>query len=67
MVVVWYLEMFRKLERSRSENGYIPLSEILICSNNYELIGTKEEFVNIMLELDGTYVRHYDSRHKKDG
>lgn len=57
-ITVWYLDVFNKLERSRGHNDYIPLSEILICANNMDLIGTKNEFINVINAMDEIYVKH---------
>lgn len=61
---MWYLEMYRLLERSRGPSNYIPLSEILACANNFDLIGTKQEFISIMHALDDVYVKHFEKAHK---
>lgn len=57
--VEWYLSMFRMLEASRNQNGYINIESILAVANNFELIGTKREFVSIIQALDDVYVEHH--------
>ena len=53
------------LERSRNSTGFIPLSEILICANNLDLIGTKVEFINVINALDVDYVEHMNRKNKR--
>lgn len=66
--VEWYLSMYRLLESSRNQNGYIAVESILAVANNFDLIGTKKEFVAIIQALDDVYVTHHrneDERRSK--
>ena len=66
--VSWYLDMFSMLETSRGANNYISLSCILDLANNFELLGSKQQFVSIIQALDDVYVefnRKQDERRNK--
>lgn len=66
--VEWYHSMYRMLEASRNQNGYITIESILAVANNFDLIGTKQQFVSIIQALDDVYVEHHrkeDERRSK--
>lgn len=48
----WYRRAYSILRYSKNENGFIPLSEILSYAKAFDLIGTREEFVSVIRELD---------------
>ena len=60
----WYLKIYSILRLSKSENGYIPLSEILVYTDHFEIIGSKEEFVQVIRGLDITEQEYFKG--KKD-
>jgi len=57
--------MFSILQTSRSQNGFIPLSEIMNVANYFTLIGTLEEFVNIIQALDLAENRYAEKKSSK--
>lgn len=61
---IWYLNMFRFLERSRGPNEYIPLSEIVSCFGHFDLIGTKQEFITVISALDEAYIAYFKRKSK---
>jgi len=64
----WYMKAYHILRFSRRESGYIPLSEILLYTSHFELIGAKHEFITIIQGLDFSEREFFDKRDnsKKD-
>jgi hypothetical protein len=60
-VTVWYNEVFRILARSRNTGGFIPLSEILAFAREFDIIGSKMEFVDIITQMD-SYFTEYQAK-----
>lgn len=58
------------LRSSANQNGIIPLSEILAYTEHFLIIGTKEEFVDIIRNLESeesTYHKNKDGKKDDDG
>ena len=57
------------LRSSANQNGVIPLSEILAYTEHFLIIGTKEEFVDIIRNLESeesTYHKNKDGKKDDD-
>jgi len=62
----WYVNAYSIIRYSKNESGHIPLSEILAYANNFDLIGTKEEFVRVIRSLDITENKHFSEKEEKE-
>ena len=64
----WYLDVFRIFNSGRQELNPIPLREIFSYIEHFDIIGSKEEFVEIIQALDTTFIDHYNKvREQKHG
>ena len=61
----WYQQAYSLLRYSKTDNGYIPLSEILAYSEHFELIGSKIEFLKVIRGLDIIENKFYESEELK--
>ena len=61
----WYARAYSILRYSKNENGYIPLSEILVYAEHFELIGTKEEFIHVIRSLDAAENKFFKAKEEK--
>lgn len=48
----WYYKAYSTLRYSKGDNGFIPLSEILSYTDHFKLIGSKDEFLDVIRGLD---------------
>lgn len=63
----WFVNAYNTLSMSKIENC-IPLSELKVYSDCFGLIGTFEEFVNIIYAINETHNRHISNeRERKHG
>lgn len=62
----WYINAYKTLRFSKNENNVIPLSEILAYANNFDLIGTKDEFVKVVRSLDVAENNYFANKDKKE-
>lgn len=56
------MDAYAFLIPSAGMNGVIPISEILAYATNFDLIGSKREFVKVIQAIDGF---NYDQSKKK--
>lgn len=57
------------LRSSANQNGIIPLSEILAYTNHFMIIGSKEEFVDVIRNLESeesAYHKNKDGKKDED-
>ena len=66
-LVVWFLDTFRLLEHSRQPEGLIPLSEVLIFSDYFDLMCPLDQFVRTVVKMDETVLQHRAEQRKKHG
>lgn len=59
-----YSRAYSMLRSSANQNGVIPLSEILAYTDHFGIIGTKEEFVDIIRSLE---LEEFDYHKLKNG
>ena len=64
----WYLDVFRILHSGRQELNPIPFQDIISYFEHFDIIGSKEEFVEIIQSLDSTFLDHHNKvREQKHG
>lgn len=62
----WFLGAYNILTNSRTESGMIPLSELKVYSDNFGLIGSFSEFVDIIYSMNNINNEHIvKERNKK--
>lgn len=59
-----YSKAYSMLRSSANQNGVIPLSEILTYADHFGILGSKEEFVDIIRTLE---LEEYNYHKEKDG
>jgi hypothetical protein len=63
-----YWEAFTRLSRRRVDNGGIPHTEMVswMNENNYDTDNEREDFLNVLDELDGMLIQHYHDKAAKE-
>ena len=62
----WYLDVFRIFNSARQELNQIPLQDIFSYIEHFEIIGSKEEFIEIIQAMDGVFLEHYNQKRNKE-
>lgn len=65
-LVIWFLDVFRTLEASRQPQGSIPISEILIFSDYFDLMCPLDQFLRTIIRMDETLLAHMAKQRQKD-
>jgi hypothetical protein len=53
------------LNSGRQELNQIPLGDIFSYIDHFDLIGSKEEFITVIQELDAAFLDHYNKEREK--
>lgn len=61
-IINWYLDSYRRLKAGKAEQDPITLSDILAYLELFDNIGSVDEFVDIMQEIDDIIADDYMSR-----
>ena len=64
--ITWYLNTYKYFLRAKTELVPIPLSELINFANNIDIVGTIEEFLEVMQEIDFVYIKHFKNIAKQE-
>jgi hypothetical protein len=62
---IWYIKAFDLLTSSRTINdgvNRIPIESLFLYSEKIGIIGTLEEFIYIIREMDSVYIKHAEDK-----
>lgn len=66
---LWYIRVFELLTRERSigmTSGPIPPSIMFTYADRYTLIGSLEEFIQVICGMDDLYLKHQSDERAKE-
>lgn len=62
----WFMEAYGILINSSNDSGRIPLSELKIFQQEFGLIGSFAEFVNIVYAINDVYSEYKQKEDQKE-
>jgi hypothetical protein len=65
-LVLWFLDTFKVLESSRQPNGSIPVSEILVFSDYFDLMCPLDQYLRTIVAMDAEVIEYQMEQRKKD-
>lgn len=64
--IAWYLSTYKYFLRAKTELTPIPLSELINFAKNIDIVGTIEEFLDVMQEIDFIYIKYFKAVAEKE-
>ncbi len=65
VIATWYLDVFRILNSGRQELNQIPLQDIFSYIEHFDIVGSKEEFIEIIQEMDSVFLDYYNKQREQ--